>query len=1002
MIPKHITLTNFLSYRQASLDFDGLHVACIAGPNGAGKSSLLEAISWAVWGQSRVASDDHVIYQGATEVRVVFVFEQGGEVYRIIRSRHRIQGAGLEFQVQTEAGYRVLTQGGVRPTQRLICRYLKLDYDTFINSAYLRQGRADDFMLKRPAERKEILAGLLKLDRYDNLAERAREKAHQARAEALLRQAQMKELVVSLKDYAATQQRQVDLQKQLAWLEQVQELNQEQLRQIRQLEQTYYHHYQQLQLLQQRRDHLVEAQQQTASALADLAVQGQHCQQVLAEAAAIAAGMEELQALELEEDRLNQQFEQYQSWQQQRQALTADYANQLQTLTGQRQRCHDKLDSLDAELQEVHQVLQQTKEVREASQQLTIVKARLKHLDALELQTGPLLQRQRQIQTQLTQEQTRLQTRVKDLRATAQQLQNQQVQQPQLVASAQVLGQTLSQLQRRRAYQEQVREKGQERRSFVETLQATQRSCQTQIAAVQQKLYLLSQPQAACPVCDRPLDGHHRGLVEDRHRLEQQDLQEQIWVIGEQLAVSEREIQVLRQEYRAVEVELEAYAPTLHQRGQIAAQMASQLTLQQQLQQVEAEIWDLEQCLNHDRYAPDLQMELRQIQQTLTQLAYDDRDHALVRGQVNRLRWADIKHHELSQGQRRQKRLLDQRQQVLDQLSAQETAVAALQESPLKQSIEELDTALEGLSYGLDHHRQVRTRRQAAQVWRQRQQQLDWASQQQPLLASQQQGLEARRANQQQELEQVIQTITHLQAELEADHPIPHRLATLESQLHQQQQQREDLLAQLGALGQACAYLDDLQAQYQHKQQELEQVQQRYQVYHELAQAFGRDGMQSLMIENLLPQLETETNQILGRLSNHQMHVRFATQRLGKGRRPKPIDTLDILIADDRGTRPYETYSGGEAFRVNFALRLALARLMAQRSGMALQLLIIDEGFGTQDQAGCDRLIAAINAIASDFACILTVTHIPHFREAFQTRIDVTKTATGSQLALSL
>jgi exonuclease SbcC len=347
-------------------------------------------------------------------------------------------------------------------------------------------------------------------------------------------------------------------------------------------------------------------------------------------------------------------------------------------------------------------------------------------------------------------------------------------------------------------------------------------------------------------------------------------------------------------------------------------------------------------------------MELRQIQQTLGQLAYDDRDHALVRGQVNRLRWADIKHHELTQGQRRQKRLLDQRQQLLDQVTSLEAAEVALQRSPLKQSIDQLDADLEALNYGVDHHRQLRSRRQATRGWQQRQQQLDWAEQQQPLLALQQQGLEARSTDQQQELDQVIQEIAHLQTELELDLPTPERLANLESQLQQQQQQREELLAQLGAMGQACTHLDHLQSQYQQQQQELEQVQQRHQIYHELAQAFGRDGLQSLMIENLLPQLETETNQILGRLSNHQMHVRFATQRPGKGRHQKPVDTLDILIADDRGTRPYETYSGGEAFRVNFALRLALARLLAQRSGMALQLLIIDEGFGTQDQAGCE------------------------------------------------
>ena len=154
------------------------------------------------------------------------------------------------------------------------------------------------------------------------------------------------------------------------------------------------------------------------------------------------------------------------------------------------------------------------------------------------------------------------------------------------------------------------------------------------------------------------------------------------------------------------------------------------------------------------------------------------------------------------------------------------------------------------------------------------------------------------------------------------------------------------------------------------------------------------------MVENLLPQLEAETNHLLARLSNNQLHVQFVTQRASR-RQQKLIDTLDILIADTGGTRPYETYSGGEAFRVNFAIRLALARLLAQRSGMPLQMLIIDEGFSTQDKEGCERLIAAINAIAADFACILTITHVPHFREAFQTRIDVIKTDAGSRLSLS-
>ena len=153
-----------------------------------------------------------------------------------------------------------------------------------------------------------------------------------------------------------------------------------------------------------------------------------------------------------------------------------------------------------------------------------------------------------------------------------------------------------------------------------------------------------------------------------------------------------------------------------------------------------------------------------------------------------------------------------------------------------------------------------------------------------------------------------------------------------------------------------------------------------------------------------MPQLEAETNQILARLTGNQFHVQFLTQKASKGtskKKTKLIDTLDIVIADAGGTRPYETYSGGEAFRINFSVRLALAKLLAQRSGTSLQMLIVDEGFGTQDAEGCNRLVGAINAIASDFACILAVTHMHQFKEAFQTRIEVYKDYKCSSLQVS-
>ncbi|MBI2322679.1 MAG: SMC family ATPase [Chloroflexi bacterium] len=168
-------------------------------------------------------------------------------------------------------------------------------------------------------------------------------------------------------------------------------------------------------------------------------------------------------------------------------------------------------------------------------------------------------------------------------------------------------------------------------------------------------------------------------------------------------------------------------------------------------------------------------------------------------------------------------------------------------------------------------------------------------------------------------------------------------------------------------------------------------------LYGELADAFSRRGVQAMLIEQVLPELEDEANGLLARLSESNMRVRFETQRAtrsGEG----TIETLDIRIADDAGTRPYELYSGGEAFRIDFAIRIALSKLLARRAGAQVQMLVIDEGFGTQDERGCERLVEAINAISDDFEKVLVITHVERLKDVFPVRIEVTKTLeAGSQ-----
>jgi len=168
-----------------------------------------------------------------------------------------------------------------------------------------------------------------------------------------------------------------------------------------------------------------------------------------------------------------------------------------------------------------------------------------------------------------------------------------------------------------------------------------------------------------------------------------------------------------------------------------------------------------------------------------------------------------------------------------------------------------------------------------------------------------------------------------------------------------------------------------------------------------LERAFGKDGVPALLIEQALPEIESRANDLLDRLSDGSMSVRFITQSSYKDKKRDDLkETLDIQISDGVGVRDYEMFSGGEAFRVNFAIRLALSEVLSHRKGARLQTLVIDEGFGSQDAHGRQRLIESINAVRGDFAKVLVITHLDELKDAFQTRIEVTKTENGSVVNL--
>ncbi|KAK3582626.1 hypothetical protein CHS0354_024180 [Potamilus streckersoni] len=164
--------------------------------------------------------------------------------------------------------------------------------------------------------------------------------------------------------------------------------------------------------------------------------------------------------------------------------------------------------------------------------------------------------------------------------------------------------------------------------------------------------------------------------------------------------------------------------------------------------------------------------------------------------------------------------------------------------------------------------------------------------------------------------------------------------------------------------------------------------------YDMLKRAFDKDGVQSFLIRESIPQLEHTTNSLLSRITNNKTSIKIKTDEITKSTQPKVRHVMDIDISDESGNiRPYETFSGGERFKVDFSLRVGLSKLLASQRNFNIQLLVIDEGFGTQDSEGIAALIETIQTIESDFAKIIIISHIDEVKDSFLEKITIKKDA---------
>jgi exonuclease SbcC len=853
MIPHRLRLHNFMCYREEqSLDFSGIHLACLAGDNGHGKSALLDAMTWALWGKARARRDDELITLGETDMWVELEFDLGRQRFRVWRQRtKRGQGqSDLHFSVWNASGgeWQLLDEGTLRERQAQITRTLRMEYETFTNSAFLLQGRADSFTLKTPGERKQILADILGLNRYDAYEEQAKLEAQARKDGATRTQGEIDAIDRELTHREEYEQRLQAAQMAAAqaaedlrgaeadrsrWLLAVQE-REAQERQLSDLQDR---------LIRAERD-LLESQQQLADARIRLA----NVEAVVAQREEIEAGWAALQSARRDEAAWNVRL--FQSSQLQERLSRAQWAVDQSRLVLEADRLR-----LEDQRQELHRKAAAGLEQEPVLAELTTLLAGLAAHEA----------RRQEIAAEL-----------RDL---------------------------VEQVGLLRAEGERLKADG--------------------LAAREKTVLLAGAEAAACPLCGQPLTPDHRDRMLADFRAERDHL-------ALRFQANQADLKALNLRKTALEAEDGERARALRPRDARQRQLAQaeaaisegRAAAEQELR-VADQIHEIDDRLDSGAYAGAERAELALVQAALAELGYDAAAHETVRKRAENLESFDARY---------QRQLLPALESLSD-LRAQVDSLTALVSRQRNELVED---------------RAARDR-----------------------------------------LAEAVADLPERRAARDRAAATVDAAAGAERRAHQEE-------------GAAMQMLDALAAQAERRIRfltDLDGLNREISVYNQLREAFGKKGLQAMIIESAIPEVEVEANRLLSRMSDGRMSLRLETQR--EKVTGGMAETLDIVISDELGSRAYELYSGGEAFRVNLALRIAISKLLAGRAGAQLQTLVIDEGFGTQDALGRQLLVEAINSIQGDFERILVITHIEELRDMFPARIEVLKTASGSRVRVA-
>lgn len=164
-----------------------------------------------------------------------------------------------------------------------------------------------------------------------------------------------------------------------------------------------------------------------------------------------------------------------------------------------------------------------------------------------------------------------------------------------------------------------------------------------------------------------------------------------------------------------------------------------------------------------------------------------------------------------------------------------------------------------------------------------------------------------------------------------------------------------------------------------------------------IVEIFSKNGIQSIIIENLIGMIEAFANEIL-----QQMQTSFILQlkTIKENKDGSLKESLDIIITDNGSEKNFENYSGGEKTMINIALRLSLSRVISAMHGVKVKTLFLDEVLGSLDVVNREEVVKIISYLSKSFDQVFVVSHTDEINDIIDSSIQITRLQDHSRVEI--